>query len=73
MPPVTGAERAQIKAFFKKWAAQHSNPEFFRLLDVARRIAGTGSLGIATDPRNYGRVDRLEPVARRRTARLCNR
>jgi uncharacterized protein (DUF2252 family) len=46
MRPVTGAERAQIKAFFKKWAAQHSNPEFFRLHDVARRIAGTGSLGI---------------------------
>jgi uncharacterized protein (DUF2252 family) len=46
MLPVKGAERAEIKAFFKMWAAEHANPKFFRLLDVARRIAGTGSLGI---------------------------
>ena len=46
MLPVTVAERAQIKAFFKSWAAEQANPKFFRLLDVARRIAGTGSLGI---------------------------
>ncbi|MGH9766125.1 MAG: DUF2252 domain-containing protein [Blastocatellia bacterium] len=46
MLPVTEAERAQIKAFFKVWAAEQANPKFFRLLDVARRIAGTGSLGI---------------------------
>lgn len=46
MLPVSGAERAQIKAFFKTWAAEQADPKFFRLLDVARRIAGTGSLGI---------------------------
>src|SRR5262249_38331315 len=46
MLPVSRAERAQIKAFFKTWAAEQTNPKFFRLLDVARRIAGTGSLGV---------------------------
>jgi uncharacterized protein (DUF2252 family) len=46
MLPVNEVERAQIKAFFKGWAAEQANPKFFRLLDVARRIAGTGSLGV---------------------------
>lgn len=44
--PASKAERAKIKAFFKTWAAEQANPKFFRLLDVARRIAGAGSLGI---------------------------
>jgi uncharacterized protein (DUF2252 family) len=46
MLPVSKSERAQLKAFFKTWAAEQDNPKFFRLLDVARRIAGTGSLGV---------------------------
>jgi len=39
-------ERSKIESFVKTWAAQQSEPEFFELLDVAHRIAGTGSLGV---------------------------
>ncbi|MGE0128890.1 MAG: DUF2252 domain-containing protein [Blastocatellales bacterium] len=46
MLPASKAERARIKTFFKTWSAEQPNPKFFRLLDVARRIAGTGSLGV---------------------------
>jgi uncharacterized protein (DUF2252 family) len=31
----------------EQWAAQQPEPEFFKLLDVASRIAGTGSLGLS--------------------------
>jgi uncharacterized protein (DUF2252 family) len=39
-------ERSKIESFVKTWAPQQSEPEFFELLDVAHRIAGTGSLGV---------------------------
>src|SRR6185436_12247682 len=35
-----------ITSFFKAWAAQQPEPGFFRLRDMVRRIAGTGSLGV---------------------------
>jgi uncharacterized protein (DUF2252 family) len=44
--PASEAERGRVKAFWKTWAAQQADPRFFRLHDVARRIAGTGSLGV---------------------------
>jgi uncharacterized protein (DUF2252 family) len=44
--PASKTERARIKEFWKPWAAQQTDPRFFRLHDVARRIAGTGSLGV---------------------------
>ncbi|HEY6896319.1 MAG TPA: DUF2252 domain-containing protein [Rhodocyclaceae bacterium] len=40
------ADQARVKAWLKTFAATQENPEFFRVLDVARRIAGTGSLGV---------------------------
>lgn len=43
---VSALERAQITSFFKAWAAQQPEPRFFRLRDMVRRIAGTGSLGV---------------------------
>lgn len=43
---VNALERAQITSFFKAWAAQQPDPRFFRLRDMVRRIAGTGSLGV---------------------------
>lgn len=43
---VDAKSRAQVAAFMAAFAARQDNPEFFRLLDVARRIAGTGSLGV---------------------------
>ncbi len=35
-----------VAAFMKKFALKQSQPAFFKLLDVARRVAGTGSLGV---------------------------
>lgn len=43
---VTPAQRAQIIAFMRAFAAEQPDPRFFRVLDVARRVAGTGSLGV---------------------------
>lgn len=39
-------QRAQVEKFMAEFAAQQEDPKFFRLIDVARRIAGTGSLGV---------------------------
>lgn len=36
-----------VRAFMTKFAQTQANPGFFEVLDVARRIAGTGSLGLA--------------------------
>ena len=44
--PVSDAQRVKITVFMTKFADQQPNPKFFKLLDVARRVAGTGSLGI---------------------------
>ena len=39
-------QRATIVEFMSSFAARQSNPGFYKTLDVARRIAGTGSLGV---------------------------
>jgi uncharacterized protein (DUF2252 family) len=44
--PATEAERSAVNEIMQKWAAQQSDPAFFTILDIARRIAGIGSLGI---------------------------
>jgi uncharacterized protein (DUF2252 family) len=44
--PVTGPQRAAITSFMQEFAKSRSQPDFFAVLDVARRIAGTGSLGV---------------------------
>lgn len=44
--PMTAPEQKRIKTMVRSWAATQSKPAFFRLLDVAHRIAGTGSLGV---------------------------
>lgn len=44
--PVTKRQREQVTRFMKDYASQQENPRFFKLIDVARRIAGTGSLGV---------------------------
>jgi uncharacterized protein (DUF2252 family) len=43
---VTDAERESVTTTLLTFAATQPTPEFFRVLDVARRIAGTGSLGL---------------------------
>jgi uncharacterized protein (DUF2252 family) len=44
--PVSDERRAAVTQFMQRFAATEPNPEFYRTLDVARRIAGTGSLGV---------------------------
>jgi uncharacterized protein (DUF2252 family) len=44
--PVTATQRARIKAFMRTFAQRQPNPTFYRVIDVARRVAGTGSLGV---------------------------
>ena len=40
-------EKADVMAFMQDYAQQQPDPAFYRPIDAARRIAGTGSLGIA--------------------------
>ncbi|MEM5294666.1 DUF2252 domain-containing protein [Burkholderia sp. JPY481] len=44
--PVSDERRAAVVRFMQQFAATEPNPDFYRTLDVARRIAGTGSLGV---------------------------
>ncbi|MEX3787457.1 DUF2252 domain-containing protein [Paraburkholderia sp. BR14374] len=44
--PVSDERRAAVVQFMQRFAATEPNPDFYRTLDVARRIAGTGSLGV---------------------------
>ena len=44
--PVTDAQRKRVAAFMKEFAKRQDDPRFYNLVDVARRIAGTGSLGV---------------------------
>lgn len=43
---VDDKRRNRVETFLQDFAQTQENPEFFRVLDVARRIAGTGSLGV---------------------------
>lgn len=42
----TDVDQARVRAFMATFAATRPDPEFFRVLDVERRVAGTGSLGL---------------------------
>ena len=44
--PVTAAQRASVANFMQEFAKGQAHPDFYSVLDVARRIAGTGSLGV---------------------------
>ncbi len=44
--PAAEAQRAAITDFMAGFARAQSDPGFYRVLDVARRIGGTGSLGL---------------------------
>ncbi|MFJ2988759.1 DUF2252 domain-containing protein [Collimonas sp. NPDC087041] len=44
--PASDKQRAKVTAFMNAFAAEQPNPEFYKVLDVARRVAGTGSLGV---------------------------
>ena len=40
-------QKQMVTAFMDRFAAAQPNPSFYQVLDVGRRIAGTGSLGVA--------------------------
>jgi uncharacterized protein (DUF2252 family) len=42
----TDAERSRVTKLIGAFAAEQAKPSFFEVLDVAHRIAGTGSLGL---------------------------
>jgi uncharacterized protein (DUF2252 family) len=44
--PVADRDRDKVTAFMADYAQRQEVPAFFKVLDVARRIAGTGSLGL---------------------------
>jgi uncharacterized protein (DUF2252 family) len=44
--PASAAQRKAVTAFLRRFGREHGDPAFFRVLDVARRVAGTGSLGV---------------------------
>ena len=44
--PASEDQRERIETFVHEFAAKQPDPKFFNVLDVARRIAGTGSLGV---------------------------
>lgn len=44
--PVSDVNRAAVELVLSRFATTQSRPEFFDVIDVARRIAGTGSLGV---------------------------
>ena len=44
--PVSAKERQDVIEFMAQFAETQPEPEFYQVLDVAQRIAGTGSLGV---------------------------
>jgi uncharacterized protein (DUF2252 family) len=44
--PASAAQRAAVDEFMGAFAARQADPAFFRVIDVARRVAGTDSLGV---------------------------
>jgi uncharacterized protein (DUF2252 family) len=44
--PASAAQRDKVVAFMQDFADTQPHPAFYKVLDVARRIAGTGSLGV---------------------------
>jgi uncharacterized protein (DUF2252 family) len=44
--PATKKQRARVLEFIEGFAAKQPKPAFFEVLDIARRIAGNGSLGV---------------------------
>ena len=44
--PVTEAQRKRVTEFMDAFARTRPKPDFYTVIDIARRIAGTGSLGV---------------------------
>lgn len=46
MLPVSEAQRKKVQDFMRAFARTQTRPEFYKVVDIARRVAGTGSLGV---------------------------
>jgi uncharacterized protein (DUF2252 family) len=44
--PATESQQSEVTRWLDKFAKSQPNPTFFKTLDVARRVAGVGSLGL---------------------------
>jgi uncharacterized protein (DUF2252 family) len=44
--PASADQKSIVSAFMAEYAAAQPDPQFFQVLDIGRRIAGTGSLGV---------------------------
>ena len=44
--PASDAQKQLVLEFMERFAVTQPNPKFFQVLDIGRRIAGTGSLGL---------------------------
>ena len=44
--PATDGQRREVARWLGKFAKSQPDPSFFKILDVARRVAGVGSLGL---------------------------
>ncbi|HEX8956634.1 MAG TPA: DUF2252 family protein [Burkholderiaceae bacterium] len=44
--PASDKDKSRVLAWISEYAAHKQNPAFFKVIDIARRIAGTGSLGL---------------------------
>jgi uncharacterized protein (DUF2252 family) len=44
--PLDPADRARVTGFMKRFAKDRVYPRFFKVLDVAQRVAGVGALGL---------------------------
>jgi uncharacterized protein (DUF2252 family) len=44
--PTSEPDKLRIRAWMKEYAETKENPHFFNVIDIARRVAGTGSLGL---------------------------
>lgn len=42
----TALQKRRVRAFMEQFSRKQASPKFYKILDVARRIAGTGSLGV---------------------------
>ncbi|MBI3480756.1 MAG: DUF2252 family protein [Nitrosomonadales bacterium] len=44
--PASDAQKEMVTEFLDNFASMQTEPKFFQVLDIGRRIAGTGSLGV---------------------------
>jgi len=44
--PASDAQKKRVTGFMDNFASQQPDPKFYQVIDIGRRVAGTGSLGV---------------------------